>query len=79
MSLYFRIGIVLLLLASLAAGARFFYKLGVSNERKLTVETSLSRNAQRNDDDEALRNLDLSGLCREYGATRWVPERQGCE
>lgn len=79
MNLYFKAGIVLLVIAAIGLGLRFVYNRGVADERRAIVENSLDRNAQRNDDDAELRDLDLSGLCREYGATRWVPERQGCE
>lgn len=71
--------LVLSILAGLGLIARTIYKSGVDSERRAQVQHSLDRNATRNEDDEQLRNLDLDGLCREYGAKRWVPERSGCE
>lgn len=70
---------VLISIATLGLYSRWIYNRGADNERRIQVEKSLGRTAQRNKDDEDLRNTDLDGLCREYGATRWVPARQGCE
>ena len=76
---YARLAIVVAIIAAFGAYSRWMYQLGVASERRAVVELSLDRNAQRNEDDAEIRNLDLDGLCREYGASRWVPDRQGCE
>lgn len=71
--------IVVAVIAGFALYTRWVYNQGVGNERRAQVESSLSRTADRNEDDEELRNLDLDGLCREYGYSKWVPENNGCK
>lgn len=71
--------VVLGVIAAFSLYTRWVYKQGVSSEQREQVERSLGRTAQRNEDDEDLRNTDLDGLCREYGATRWLPEQNGCK
>jgi hypothetical protein len=71
--------IVLSILAAFGLYSRYLYKAGVDSERRAQVQQSLNRNADRNKDDEELRNTDLDGLCREYGATRWLPDEKRCE
>lgn len=72
-------GAVLAIVAGFGVYTKWVFNQGVSSERRQQVETSLDRNAQRNKDDAELRNSDLYGLCREYGATRWVPAQNRCE
>jgi hypothetical protein len=72
-------GIVLGILAAFGLYTRWVFQQGVGSERAAIVERSLSRTAERNKDDEEIRNLDLDGLCREYGGTRWLPDAQRCE
>jgi hypothetical protein len=76
---YVRIAIVVAMMAAFGAYSRWMYSLGVAAERRAVVENSLDRNAQRNEDDAEIRDLDLDGLCREYGATRWLPDEQRCD
>ncbi len=71
--------VVLSVIAAFGLYSRWIYKAGVTSEQRRQVETSLNRNADRNKDDEEIRNLDLDGLCREYGASRWVPALNKCE
>lgn len=76
---YVRAAVVVAVIAAFGAYSRWLYSRGVADERRAVVENSLGRNAQRNEDDAEIRNLDLDGLCAEYGASRWVPERSRCE
>lgn len=71
--------IMVILITSFVLYSNYQFNRGVDSERRKQVETSLHRNADRNKDDEELRTTDLDGLCREYGATRWLPNENRCE
>lgn len=72
-------GLVIFIILALAGYTKTVYNYATTKERNRVAEQSLDRNAQRNKDDEAIRDLDRSGLCREFGTSRWLPEQQRCE
>lgn len=77
LKLYAALGVALL------AGCVYYthtvYKRGVEAERAASATKAIDRIKSRNADDEALRKLDETGLCIEFGATRWLPDEQRCE